>query len=211
MNISLAPLNQSLSLQSILLRASRQCWEEILRVQGQPITQDVRAKIAQVALSKLGSQNWLDQQGHNQCNIFVHDVLKESGTTPPESDLTSWKHRSAYYLGLVDSANYPAQAGDWANPTKVLGCWKTLVVPANHCHRRCHPISPYLGMLLQRRFNTQTQPDTWALLLVHDRRFPLILPSTATTRRRPPERLQTATTVFGLIIMLIQLDVEPTA
>jgi hypothetical protein len=96
----------------------------------EPITQDVRAKIAQVALSKLGSQNWLDQQGHNQCNIFVHDVLKESGTTPPESDLTSWKHRSAYYLGLVDSANYPAQAGDWANPTKVLGCWKTLVVPA---------------------------------------------------------------------------------
>lgn len=93
-----------------------------------PITQDVRDKVAQVARSKVGSQNWLDQPGHNQCNIFVHDVLKEAGTTPPESDATSWKHRAAYYLGLVDSLNYPAQAGDWANPNMTLRCWKTLTV-----------------------------------------------------------------------------------
>jgi hypothetical protein len=64
----------------------------------------------------------------------VHDVLAEAATIPPESDKTSLQHRIAYYLGKVgltqvDSANYPAQAGDWANPKKTLGCWKTLVVP----------------------------------------------------------------------------------
>ncbi len=66
-------------------------------------------------------------------NIFIHDVLKVAGTTPPESDATSWKHRAAYYLLflLVDSLNYPAQAGDWANPGKTLRCWKTGTRVAN--------------------------------------------------------------------------------
>ena len=36
----------------------------------------------------------------------------------------------AYYLGLVDSPNYPAQAGDWANPSKTLGLWQTVLVPS---------------------------------------------------------------------------------
>ena len=98
------------------------------------VNQEVRDKITRVALSKVGSQHWLDQAGNNKCNIFVHDVLKEAGTTPPESDKFSFAHRAAFYLGRVDSRNFPAQAGDWANPNKTLGCWKNLdisVMPSN--------------------------------------------------------------------------------
>ena len=99
------------------------------------VAEDVRTLIAQIAESKVGSQHWLDQNGLNQCNIFVHDVLAAGGTTPPESDKTSLQHRIAYYLGKVgltqiDSKNYPAQAGDWANASKTLGCWQTLIVPS---------------------------------------------------------------------------------
>ncbi len=91
---------------------------------------DVREKIGQLAKSKLGSQHWPDLGfGHNQCNIFVHDVIKEAGQIPPEFQKSSAAHRLAYYLGQVDSKNYPAQAGDWANPSMVLGCWKTLTLP----------------------------------------------------------------------------------
>jgi hypothetical protein len=95
----------------------------------QPVTAQVRQMIAQIAQSYLGSQNWLDQAGSNKCNIFVHDVIKQAGTTPPQSDKTGARYRIDYYLGLVDSPNYPAQAGDWANPSKTLGQWQTLYVP----------------------------------------------------------------------------------
>ena len=90
----------------------------------------IRQAIARIAQGYLGSQNWLDHAGFNQCNIFIHDVIKEAGSVPPESDKTGMAHRIAYYLGLVDSKNYPAQAGDWANPSKTLGLWQTLVVPS---------------------------------------------------------------------------------
>ena len=92
----------------------------------QPVTKDVRDLIAQIALGKKGSTNWLDQVGHNQCNIFVHDVLKEAGLNPPQSSKSSAWWRAKYYLGLVDSQNYPAQAGDWANPQNTLTCWWTV-------------------------------------------------------------------------------------
>lgn len=62
----------------------------------------------------------------SKCNIFVHDVIKEAGQDPPQSDKTSRSHRLAFYLGQVDSLNYPAQATDWANSNKTLGCWKTV-------------------------------------------------------------------------------------
>jgi hypothetical protein len=94
------------------------------------VNQIVRNLIAQIAQSDVGSQNWLDQVGSNKCNIFVHDVIQQAGSTPPQSDKTGMAHRIAYYLGLVDSANYPAQAGDWANPNKTLGLWQTLIVPS---------------------------------------------------------------------------------
>lgn len=93
------------------------------------VNQTVRSLIAQIAQSDVGSQNWLDQLGSNKCNIFVHDVIKQAGSTPPQSDKTGMAHRIAFYLGLVDSPNYPAQAADWANPKMTLGLWQTLVVP----------------------------------------------------------------------------------
>lgn len=93
-----------------------------------PVNREIRNRIAQVAESKLGSQNWLDQPNLNQCNIFVHDVLKEAGSLEPHSDLSSERRRLAFYFGLVDSPYYPAQAGDWANRGKTLACWKTVTV-----------------------------------------------------------------------------------
>jgi hypothetical protein len=99
------------------------------QVADRPLTQDVRSKLAELASSKVGSQNWLDTaESGNKCNIFVHDLIKEVGLDPPESDKTSALHRLAYYLGKVDSKNYPAQAADWANPQKTLGCWKTVEI-----------------------------------------------------------------------------------
>jgi hypothetical protein len=90
---------------------------------------EIRKKIGQTASSKVGSQNWLDSGGLDKCNIYVHDVIKEAGQTPPESSKGSVAYRLKYYLGLVDSKNYPAQAGDWANANLTLGCWKTLTIP----------------------------------------------------------------------------------
>ena len=93
-----------------------------------PVNREIRNRIAQVAESRLGSQNWLDQPNLNQCNIFVHDVLKEAGSLEPRSDLSSERRRLAFYFGLVDSPYYPARAGDWANRGKTLACWKTVTV-----------------------------------------------------------------------------------
>jgi hypothetical protein len=90
-----------------------------------PIAKDVRQLIAQKALSYIGSQRWLDTDGHYQCNIFVKDVLKEVGLDPPVSPRDpSQSRRIAYLLGLVDTRGYPAQAGDWASPGTNLKCWR---------------------------------------------------------------------------------------
>jgi cell wall-associated NlpC family hydrolase len=93
------------------------------------LNQKIRDKIAQVAQSKVGSQNWLDQPNANKCNIFVHDVIKEAGQVPPESPQWGLRWRMKYILGQVDSKNYPAQSRDWANPNLTLGCWQTLTIP----------------------------------------------------------------------------------
>jgi hypothetical protein len=94
----------------------------------QPIGQAVRDEIASVALGYVGSEKWLDNPvtDQNQCNLFVHDVLTQSGgafAAPMESN---WKFRLQYYFGLVNSPIYPALAGDWANPNKILSCWQTV-------------------------------------------------------------------------------------
>jgi len=99
-----------------------------------PIASQVRVQIGATALGFVGSQNWLDDPNPsnpapNHCNIFVHDVLKQVGLTPPDSDLSSKKRQRAYLVGLVDSPFYPARAGDWANPGKILKGWKTVLVP----------------------------------------------------------------------------------
>jgi hypothetical protein len=102
-----------------------------------PIARDVRRLIAQIARNYVGSQNWLDTNSGNMCNIFVKDVLKEAGMTPPVSPaLASARWRWAYYLGLVDTPAYPAQSRDWANPGTDLKCWRPLttapsVLPAD--------------------------------------------------------------------------------
>ena len=100
----------------------------------QPIASQARVQIAATALGYVGSQNWLDDPNPsdpapNHCNIFVHDVLKQVGLTPPDSDLSSRRRRFAYLVGLVDSPFYPARAGDWANPAKILKGWKTVLIP----------------------------------------------------------------------------------
>jgi CHAP domain len=87
----------------------------------------IRQSIAQIAQGYIGSQNWLDAVGMNKCNIFVYDVITQAGGTAPLD--TSMRQRIKYYLGLANSPNYPALAGDWANPNKTLGLWKTLTVP----------------------------------------------------------------------------------
>jgi hypothetical protein len=134
-----------------------------------PVTKDVRAKIAQIAQSKVGSRNWLDQGGLNKCNIFVHDAIKLAGSIPPESDKSSNAHRLAFYLGLVDSENYPAQAADWANSNKTLGCWKTVEIgpppPPDFIGpvRLFRQIYPVLEMSLPRRLLIPMPLDMSAL------------------------------------------------
>lgn len=100
----------------------------------QPIASQARVQIGATALGYVGSQNWLDDPdpsnlAPNHCNIFVHDVIKQVGLTPPDSDLSSKRRRMAYLVGLVDSPYYPARAGDWANSAKILKGWKTVLVP----------------------------------------------------------------------------------
>jgi len=100
------------------------------RVANRPISRDVRQLIAQNALSHVNDpqpQHWLDTPGHNQCNIFVKDVLKEAGLNPPISPVDpSRGWRIKYLLGLVDTPGYPAQSRDWANPSTDLKCWRTV-------------------------------------------------------------------------------------
>jgi hypothetical protein len=101
----------------------------------QPIASQARVQIGATALGYVGSQNWLDDPdpsnpAPNHCNIFVHDVIKQVGLTPPDSDLSSKRRRRAYLVWLVDPPFYPARAGDWANPGKILKGWKTVLVPA---------------------------------------------------------------------------------
>lgn len=96
-----------------------------------PIAATIQQLIAQKALSHVSDpqpQRWLDTPGHNQCNIFVKDVLKESGLTPPISPVNpSWGWRMKYLLGLVDTPGYPAQSRDWASSSTVLKCWHTVI------------------------------------------------------------------------------------
>ncbi len=99
------------------------------RTANRPIAKSVQQLIAQAALSYVGSTNWLDTAGHNQCNIFVKAVLQQVGLTPPMSPVNpSWQHRAAYLLGLVDTPAYPAQAKDWATPSTNLKCWRAVTV-----------------------------------------------------------------------------------
>ncbi len=98
----------------------------------QPVTPDVQQMIAKIASGYVGSQKWLDTQGSNKCNIFVKDVLEQAGTNPPGSPSSGARQRIKYYLGLADTPVYPALAGDWANPSTVLKCWKTVTInPGN--------------------------------------------------------------------------------
>jgi hypothetical protein len=93
-----------------------------------PLAKTVQQLISQIALSYVGSHNWLDTPGQNKCNIFVKDVLKQAGLTPPVSPTNpSWKWRAEYLLGLVDTPAYPAQSRDWANAGTNLKCWKPVV------------------------------------------------------------------------------------
>jgi len=98
----------------------------------QPAAPDVQQSIAQIALSKVGSKDWLDTQGSNKCNLFVNAVLDQANANPPVSPSSGLRQRLKYYLDLADTPAYPALAGDWANPGTVLKCWKTVTVnPGN--------------------------------------------------------------------------------
>ncbi len=99
------------------------------RTANRPLAKSVQQLIAQTALSYVGSTNWLDTVGNNQCNIFVKAVLQQAGLTPPMSPVNpSWQHRAAYLLRLVDTPGYPAQAKDWATPSTELKCWRAVTV-----------------------------------------------------------------------------------
>jgi hypothetical protein len=98
-----------------------------------PVFKDVQQLIAQIALKYADqhSQGWLDglpPNGLNKCNIFVHDVLKEAGSNPPQSPSTSVRRIVGYLLGKVDTPRFPAQSRDWANPGTVLDCWRAVTV-----------------------------------------------------------------------------------
>lgn len=83
----------------------------------------VRDTVAQTAQGYTGSTQWADNAppAGNKCNLYVHDVLQQAAASPPFQ--TSFKQRLKYYLGRVNSAEYPALAGDWASPEKTLKCW----------------------------------------------------------------------------------------
>ena len=84
-----------------------------------PVTQDVQQLIAQIAADFVGSTQWLDQEGDNKCNLFVQNVLNDAGAQAPLSLGT----RVRYYFHSVNTASYPASAGDWAFPHPTLACW----------------------------------------------------------------------------------------
>ncbi len=87
----------------------------------QPATQAVQKLVAQTALGYVGSQNWPDRAGVNQCNTFVQAVLLQAGAQAPVSTGT----RIRYLLGMANtpSYSYPASAGDWAFSHTDMRCW----------------------------------------------------------------------------------------
>src|SRR5438093_806445 len=94
-----------------------------------PITNLVRKQIAVEAVKNLGSTQWLDTPERSLCNIFAHDMLRNTGANAPESAKGSrWLK---YNLGFADSPKWPAQAGDWANPGLRFPGWIIVQVPAN--------------------------------------------------------------------------------
>ena len=94
-----------------------------------PITNLVRKQIAVEAVKNLGSTQWLDTPERSLCNIFVHDMLRNTGADAPESAKGSrWLK---YTLGFADSPKWPAQAGEWANPGLRFPGWIIVQVPAN--------------------------------------------------------------------------------
>ncbi len=93
-----------------------------------PVTKDVQQLIAQIALNQVGSLQWASTGTQNYCNLFVQWVLEQAGLQAPLSPNPSWYQRAKYYLHLASSPTYPATAGDWANPSTDLKCWRPVTV-----------------------------------------------------------------------------------
>ena len=78
----------------------------------------ISLNIARVARGYVGSEDWLDMPGRNQCNIFVYDVLREVGHAPPKMFAS---RRSI--LGFRFTLNYPPLARQWADPNFHIPFW----------------------------------------------------------------------------------------
>ena len=83
-------------------------------------SQRVRDLIASNASKYVGSTAWSDSAANgnygpntNKCNLFVYDVLTESGASPGLPNVT-WLH------------SYPPLAAQWANPNYEIPGWRVL-------------------------------------------------------------------------------------
>lgn len=80
-----------------------------------PTAEEIRKKIADVALRFVDSENWAYDsvrgpygEGTNKCNLFVHEVLAEAGVIMPMEN-----GGVLYNLFGVGDAKYPLLAGQW--------------------------------------------------------------------------------------------------
>ena len=93
-----------------------------------PSPAEVRAKIAELALSQVGSQAWSDKaiNGNygtdtNKCNLFVSDMLTQAGASPGQP------HWTVSTRGFPDVLHfYPPLAGEWADPDYKIPGWRVL-------------------------------------------------------------------------------------
>ena len=86
-----------------------------------PTDNEVRAKIASIALRCVGSKSWIDAVAKgdypintNKCNLFVYDVLTEARASPGLPHGHWWWNQ------------YPPNAGDWATPSYHISRWRLL-------------------------------------------------------------------------------------
>jgi hypothetical protein len=92
-----------------------------------PLAKTVQQLVAQKALGYVNSTKWVGEGV--SCNLFVKQVLEDSGQAVPLS--IDWRSRARYLLGRVDTPYYPALAGEWASPSTTLGCWHNVTVPSD--------------------------------------------------------------------------------
>ena len=151
------------SLNHVAHEASNQVQKEIAKV---------RARIAQIAVKKVGSSEYnydvaKDNFGKktNKCNKFVHDVITEAGVDLPTPN-----------GGYFGPKEYPINAGQWADPNYKIEGWEVVTGRAQSGDVIALPMSGsnytgHVGIVVTSRAYTTTISANGDTIVANDLGF----------------------------------------